>query len=560
MFKRLEILERRLKTANVETKKMKKEKAQLQAQYEQDQSMMKSTIESTLKERNLICLKIKQLIKEKNQWESERKHTQKRIQQVEIDYENLKQKSSNEIQTINKKLCRVKSSADSLKQEKNRIQQELNALQDSEKIIRVQLHQKEEENSSLRVELSVNKEHLIQAKHKINSLSSYLENNAKFEGKSKFQEVSKLKQAFEKSEDHRRELHQQLTESQGNLLIHCRVVSTNDKQTIGANSHTNSITLFWNEKAKTFDFDRVYDQAASQFEVYHDVKNLVQSALYGEQILVVEMVQDLKMIGWDYEVEVTVVEIHSNGVRDLLCLDSITNEPVAIRDQSTIKGTTIRGARRLALSSRKDIDIIMEATKQTPRCHLVLTLYINGRNKSSGSEARGVLNLVDLAGFSRLEKSNEANALYKESCFVNRSLSCLTDVLSALASNQKHIPYRNSKLTYWLKPSLANGKIMMLFHLNPSVASIRGSIRTLKFVLKLQSKNPKQEASGTEMKSERKMNDGDEFIQEEKRIKRTVKSDHKSNRSGSSPERKARKRKSSHSPVITQQSKQRNFS
>ncbi len=46
----------------------------------------------------------------------------------------------------------------------------------------------------------------------------------------------------------------------------------------------------------------------------------------------------------------------------------------------------------------------------------------------------------------------------KETMFINKSLTSLTTVMSALGNKQQHIPYRDSKLTYILKDSL-NSKV-----------------------------------------------------------------------------------------------------
>jgi len=120
--------------------------------------------------------------------------------------------------------------------------------------------------------------------------------------------------------------------------------------------------------------------------------------------------------------------------------------------------------------------------EHSSRSHSVFTLYLTGRNAARGVELKGTLNLCDLAGSERLARSKAEGKQLKETQAINKSLSCMADVFQSLAQRQKHVPFRNSKLTYLLQPCLeGDGKTMMMVNLSPTVASSHESLCSLRF-------------------------------------------------------------------------------
>lgn len=112
----------------------------------------------------------------------------------------------------------------------------------------------------------------------------------------------------------------------------------------------------------------------------------------------------------------------------------------------------------------------------------MLTIHVRGRDLVSNSVLRGCLHLVDLAGSERVEKSEAVGERLKEAQHINKSLSALGDVISALAQKSQHIPYRNSKLTQVLQDSLGgHAKTLMFVHINPELNAFGETISTLKF-------------------------------------------------------------------------------
>ncbi|WFD32826.1 kinesin-like nuclear fusion protein [Malassezia sp. CBS 17886] len=94
-----------------------------------------------------------------------------------------------------------------------------------------------------------------------------------------------------------------------------------------------------------------------------------------------------------------------------------------------------------------------------------------------------------MCGSERLATSGSASdpARLREAQSINKSLSSLADVIAALgAGSARHVPYRNSALTWLLKNSLGgNAKTLMLLALSPHADHLGETLCSLRFATKV---------------------------------------------------------------------------
>ena len=144
----------------------------------------------------------------------------------------------------------------------------------------------------------------------------------------------------------------------------------------------------------------------------------------------------------------------------------------------------------MAVAARARSVATTKMNAQSSRSHSVFMLHLHGINEDTGTIVEGSLNLCDLAGSERLDRSGAASDAkrLKETQAINKSLSCLGDVFNALGNGSPHVPYRNSKLTYLLQDCLSgDGKALMFVNLSPTMDSGNESLCSLRFAQRVNS-------------------------------------------------------------------------
>jgi kinesin family protein C1 len=319
--------------------------------------------------------------------------------------------------------------------------------------------------------------------------------------------VDDIKAKLIVEETRRRILFNQVQELKGNIRVMCRVrpISTTENVDVAKivypdvdkeskelevqgpeeKSSLGNIT----RKNNAFSFDRVFGPSAKNEEVFEEISQLVQSALDGYNVCIfcygqtgagktytmssadgmipraTHQIYDnaikLQDKGWIYAIEGSFVEVYNEDIHDLLGnpkeFDKKKHE---IRHDDVKKQTTVTGLKSIPLDSpdavesmlkRADANRSVAATKsneRSSRSHSVFILKLMGKNSTTGETSEGTLNLVDLAGSERLKSSGAEGDRMKETQNINKSLSCLSDVIGALGTGKEgaHIPYRNSKV------------------------------------------------------------------------------------------------------------------
>uniref|UniRef100_A0AC11DX41 Kinesin family member 5C n=1 Tax=Ovis aries TaxID=9940 RepID=A0AC11DX41_SHEEP len=193
----------------------------------------------------------------------------------------------------------------------------------------------------------------------------------------------------------------------------------------------------------------------------------------------------------EFHIKVSYFEIYLDKIRDLL---DVSKTNLAVHEDKNrvpyVKGCT----ERFVSSPEEVMDVIDEGkanrhvavtnmNEHSSRSHSIFLINIKQENVETEKKLSGKLYLVDLAGSEKVSKTGAEGAVLDEAKNINKSLSALGNVISALAEGTKtHVPYRDSKMTRILQDSLGgNCRTTIVICCSPSVFNEAETKSTLMF-------------------------------------------------------------------------------
>ncbi|XP_039200023.1 kinesin-1 heavy chain isoform X1 [Crotalus tigris] len=283
-----------------------------------------------------------------------------------------------------------------------------------------------------------------------------------------------------------------------NIKVMCRFRPLNDSEVIRGDKY---IAKFQGEDtvviaSKPYIFDHVFQSHTSQEQVYNDcAKKIVKDVLegyngtifaYGQTSsgkthtmegklhdpdgmgIIPRIVQDIFNYIYsmdenlEFHIKVSYFEIYLDKIRDLL---DVSKTNLSVHEDKNrvpyVKGCT----ERFVCSPDEVMDTIDEGksnrhvavtnmNEHSSRSHSIFLINVKQENTQTEQKLSGKLYLVDLAGSEKVSKTGAEGAVLDEAKNINKSLSALGNVISALAENSTYVPYRDSKMTRILQDSL----------------------------------------------------------------------------------------------------------
>ncbi|KAI8469221.1 MAG: kinesin-like protein [Monoraphidium minutum] len=442
----------------------------------------------------------------------------------------------------------LKEELDKIREAAGKSGENLEAICNSKATLEAQLNSQRALLDSLRTDLGNAREHQAMAESLAASRGSQLD-DMKAQLSTLQESLADAERRVFESELIRRKLHNTIQELKGNIRVFCRVRPSLQAEVEGEGSGLEPLATSFPTNGDllgrgleivvqgnltgqppqkhSFAFDKVFQPTTRQETVFEEISELVQSALDGHKVCIFaygqtgsgktytmlgdtenrgiipraiqqifESSRQLGTQGWVFTMQASMLEIYNEEYKDLLAKKAAVKKHNVVHDAQG--NTNVSELTLVDVNSPQAVEALLDRAmekrsigctamnEQSSRSHMVFTLRIDGANASSQLKVSGVLNLIDLAGSERVKESGATGQRMKEAQAINKSLSALGDVIFSLANKEQHVPFRNSKLTWLLQPSLGgDAKTLMFVNVSPATEYANESLCSLRFASKV---------------------------------------------------------------------------
>uniref|UniRef100_A0A4W4E749 Kinesin-like protein n=1 Tax=Electrophorus electricus TaxID=8005 RepID=A0A4W4E749_ELEEL len=282
------------------------------------------------------------------------------------------------------------------------------------------------------------------------------------------------------------------------IKVMCRFRPLNGSEVMRGDKYIPKFQAEDNVIGKPYVFDRVFQSSTTQEQVYKAcAQEIVKDVLggyngtifaYGQTSsgkthtmegnlhdpdgmgIIPRIVQDIFNYIYsmdenlEFHIKVSYFEIYLDKIRDLL--DGKCKSACDLNTAHEFTFTVMFGCtERFVCSPEEVMDTIDEGksnrhvavtnmNEHSSRSHSIFLINVKQENTQTEQKLSGKLYLVDLAGSEKVSKTGAEGAVLDEAKNINKSLSALGNVISALAEGSTYVPYRDSKMTRILQDSL----------------------------------------------------------------------------------------------------------
>jgi kinesin family protein 4/21/27 len=208
---------------------------------------------------------------------------------------------------------------------------------------------------------------------------------------------------------------------------------------------------------------------------------------------------------YSYTVTLQFLEVYGDEIRDLLGHGMMGQGKLTVReyhDEPEVVGaecmtcpTAAHAIKAVAQGSLRRVTAATAMNATSSRSHALLTVgvrqewrNVNGDgdddsdNNNNTIVKQSKFHFCDLAGSERQKRTLAEGQRLKEGIHINQGLLVLGNVISALASQSSHVPYRDSKLTRLLRGSLGgNHQTLMIACVAGNQANVDESLNCLRY-------------------------------------------------------------------------------